>query len=98
MPRALSLGLLITLEPLALFPYLWRQVESKVAYRQREPGIKQWCCGWWLPANNTLCIFVVDLKTPLLAGSDKSYGISLDFWCGYCSILGWEICYSSLQT
>lgn len=30
-PRALALGLLITLQPLALFPYLWRQVESKVA-------------------------------------------------------------------
>lgn len=45
-PRALSLGLLITLELLALFPYLWRQVESKVAYRERDPGIKQWCCGW----------------------------------------------------
>lgn len=30
-PRALALGLLIALQPLALFPYLWRQVESKVA-------------------------------------------------------------------
>lgn len=29
--RALALGLLVALEPLALFPYLWREVESKVA-------------------------------------------------------------------
>lgn len=32
----LALGLLTILEPLALFPYLWRQVESKFTWRQRE--------------------------------------------------------------